>query len=225
MKGQKMADVDGAETLENQMDALESSLSSATGMAAGFDAELRRIHQTFSATGKGVAALENSLSRGLKNAIDGVVFDGMKLSDALETVARSMIGTAYNAAVKPVTDQVGSLLAGSVSGLFGGVSPFADGAAFGQGRVMPFAKGGVVTSPTNFPMRGGTGLMGEAGPEAIMPLTRGADGKLGVQAQGGGAATTVVMNITTPDVDGFRRSQTQVAAQMSRALSRGQRNR
>ncbi len=74
-------------------------------------------------------------------------------------------------------------------------------------------------------MRGGTGLMGEAGPEAIMPLTRGADGKLGVQAQGGAGATTVVMNISTPDVDGFRRSQAQVAAQMSRALSRGQRNR
>lgn len=220
-----MSDRDTVETLESQVDALESSFASATGMAAGFDAEMRRIHQTFSATGKGVAALESSLGRGLKGAIDGVVFDGMKLSDALEKVANSMIGTAYNAAVKPVTDHVGSLIAGSVSGIFGGASPFADGAAFGQGRVMPFAKGGVVTGPTNFPMRGGTGLMGEAGPEAIMPLTRGADGKLGVQAQGGSAATTVVMNITTPDVDGFRRSQAQVAAQMSRALSRGQRNR
>ncbi|WP_116597056.1 phage tail tape measure protein [Primorskyibacter marinus] len=220
-----MSDRDTAETLENQVDALESSFASAAGMAAGFDAEMRRIHQTFSATGKGVAALETSLSRGLKGAIDGVVFDGMKLSDALERVANSMIGTAYNAAVKPVTDHVGSLIAGGVAGIFGGASPFADGAAFGQGRVMPFAKGGVVTGPTNFPMRGGTGLMGEAGPEAIMPLTRGADGKLGVQAQGGSGATTVVMNITTPDVDGFRRSQAQVAAQMSRALTRGQRNR
>ncbi len=130
-----MSDRDAVETLENQVDALENSLASATGMAAGFDAEMRRIHQTFSATGKGVAALETSLSRGLKGAIDGVVFDGMKLSDALERIANSMIGTAYNAAVKPVTDHVGSLIAGGVSGIFGGASPFADGAAFGQGRL------------------------------------------------------------------------------------------
>ena len=89
---------------------------------------------------------------------------------------------------------------------------------------MPFAQGGVISSATAFPMRGGTGVMGEAGPEAIMPLARGSDGKLGVRGAGGGA-TTIVMNITTPDVQGFQRSQTQIAAQMSRALSTGNRNR
>jgi len=47
-----------------------------------------------------------------------------------------------------------------------------------------------VGGPTMFPMNGGkTGLMGEAGPEAIMPLKRGANGKLGVEASGGGAST------------------------------------
>jgi phage-related minor tail protein len=73
-------------------------------------------------------------------------------------------------------------------------------------------------------MRGGTGLMGEAGPEAIMPLTRGADGRLGVQAAGGGRSVQVVMNISTPDAQSFQRSQSQIAAQMSRALGRSQRN-
>ena len=72
---------------------------------------------------------------------------------------------------------------------------------------------------------GGMGLMGEAGPEAIMPLSRGPDGSLGVRAQGGGRPVTVVMNIQTPDVQGFQRSQSQIAAQMGRALSRGARNR
>jgi len=67
--------------------------------------------------------------------------------------------------------------------------------------------------------------MGEAGPEAIMPLARGADGRLGVQTSGGSRAVTVVMNITTPDVQGFQRSQAQIAAQAQRMLSRGQRNR
>lgn len=77
-----------------------------------------------------------------------------------------------------------------------------------------------------FAMRGGTGLMGEAGPEAILPLARGADGRLGVQAGGGGGRpVTIVMNIATPDVQGFQRSQSQIAAQAARAMARGQRNR
>jgi phage-related minor tail protein len=66
--------------------------------------------------------------------------------------------------------------------------------------------------------------MGEAGPEAIMPLTRGADGRLGVSAQGG-QRVTVNMNISTPDAQGFQRSQAQIAAQVNRAIARGNRNR
>lgn len=89
---------------------------------------------------------------------------------------------------------------------------------------MPFADGGVVSGPAVFGMRGGLGLMGEAGPEAIMPLTRGSDGKLGVRAAEG-RAVSVTMNISTPDVQGFQRSRSQIAAQLSRALSAGARNR
>ncbi len=100
--------------------------------------------------------------------------------------------------------------------------PYANGGAFAQGRVMPFANGGIVNGPVFFPMRGATGLMGEAGPEAIMPLTRGRDGKLGVRAEGG-RSVHVTMNITTPDAESFRRSQGQVAAQVNRMLGRGRR--
>jgi len=61
---------------------------------------------------------------------------------------------------------------------------FAKGGAFQGGKeVQAFASGGVVSSPTLFPMaNGGTGLMGEAGAEAIMPLRRGSNGRLGVEA-------------------------------------------
>lgn len=68
---------------------------------------------------------------------------------------------------------------------------FAKGGVFDQG-VQKFANGGVVTQPTLFPMASGIGLMGEAGPEAIMPLKRGRDGKLGVAANDNGG--TVVVN-------------------------------
>jgi phage-related minor tail protein len=68
--------------------------------------------------------------------------------------------------------------------------------------------------------------MGEGGPEAILPLSRGSDGRLGVQApSGGGNVTHVTFNISTPDADSFRRSQGQIAAQLSRAVAAGSRNR
>jgi len=73
--------------------------------------------------------------------------------------------------VNPVTTHLGGMLAQGVNAAVTGMMPFADGASFSQGRVMPFASGGVVRTPVAFPMRGGTGLMGEAGPEAIMPLS------------------------------------------------------
>ncbi len=220
-----MSDYDDLESFETQVETLEATMASATGMAAGFEAEMRRIRGTFAATGQDVRTLERGMSRGLRRAFDGVLLDGMKLSDALQTVAQSMINAAYSAAVRPVTDHFGGLLAQGVGSLMSGVFPFANGGTFAQGRVMPFAKGGVVGSPTYFAMRGATGLMGEAGPEAIMPLTRGADGSLGVKAQGGNGPVNVVMNIQTPDADSFRRSQSQIATQVSRALGRAQRNR
>jgi len=216
-----MADIG---TMQEQLQALEAQLGSSVSMVATFDGELARMRETMIFTGREVNTLSGGISGGLRKAFDGLIFDGMKLNDALKTVANTIVDSVYSIAMKPVTGALGGLLAQGVAGVMGSGMPFANGGAFSQGRVMPFAKGGVVSSPTGFPMRGGMGLMGEAGPEAIMPLTRGPDGKLGVQSAGG-RAVNVVMNITTPDVQGFQRSQSQVAAQVSRALSRGQRNR
>jgi phage-related minor tail protein len=209
--------------LTDQITALETTLGGTAGMVSSFDAELGRLQGNLSATEKDVGALASGFGSGLRRAFDGLVLDGTKLSDTLRGLAKTMADTVVGAALKPVTDQFGGLLAGGLGGLLGG--SFAKGGAFVQGQVMPFARGGVVAQPTTFPMRGGTGLMGEAGPEAIMPLTRGPDGSLGVRASGGGGPVTVVMNISTPDVAGFARSQSQIAAQAMRALARGQRNR
>ncbi|WP_158967916.1 phage tail tape measure protein [Chachezhania sediminis] len=227
--------------LEERIDALGTSLGGTSQMAAGFDGELKRIRGSFEQTGKEIGGVERGMSNGLRRAFDGLLTDGMKLSDALKTVAESMIRSTYNAAMKPATEGLSGFLAKGIGKLVGGVLPFADGAAFAQGRVLPFAdgapfsqgrvvpfaEGGIFSGPTTFPMRGATGLMGEAGPEAIMPLTRGPDGKLGVRASGGsgGGGVNVTMNISTPDAGSFRRSQGQIAAQMGRMLGRGHRNR
>ncbi|WP_050527402.1 phage tail tape measure protein [Pseudorhodobacter aquimaris] len=217
-----MADI---EDLEDQIAALELTLDGTGSMVSAFDGELSRMRDSLVFTGREVNTLSNSIGGELRRAFDGVVFDGLKLSDALKGVAETMMDTVYSVAMKPVQSALGGLVANGLNSALGGIMPFADGGAFTQGRVMPFAKGGVVSSPTNFPMRGGMGLMGEAGPEAIMPLARGADGRLGVQAGGSAQPITVVMNISSPDVSGFQRSQSQIAAQASRALARGQRNR
>ena len=216
-----MADIG---TMQEQLEALEAQLGSSVSMVAAFDGELARMRETMVFTGREVNTLSSGISGGLRKAFDGLVFDGLKLNDALKTVANTIVDSVYAIAMKPISGALGGFLGQGVSSVMGAGMPFANGGAFAQGRVMPFAKGGIVSSATSFPMRGGRGLMGEAGPEAIMPPARGPDGRLGVQA-GGGRAVNVVMNITTPDVQGFQRSQSQVAAQVSRALARGQRNR
>lgn len=219
-----MDDIDGLDALESEAKTLESTLGSVTSMTDAFEGQLRRMKTTLGDTTRDLGNLERGFSGGLRRAFDGLVFDGKSLSDSLATLGQAMSRTVYSNAMKPVTDHFGGILAGGVNSLISAMMPFENGAAFSQGRVTPFAKGGVVNGPVNFPMRGGTGLMGEAGPEAIMPLSRGADGRLGVKAQGG-QAVNITMNISTPDVAGFQRSQGQIAASLGRALGRGQRNR
>lgn len=220
-----MTQVDGADELRDQLEALEDALAGSQVVASAFADELQHMRATISDTGRQVRDLSGGISKGLRSAFDGMLFDGMKLQDAFTKIGQSMSQAAYSSAMRPVTNHIGNIASAGISSVLSGLMPNATGNPFSQGRVMPFAKGGVVSSPTTFPMRGATGLMGEAGPEAIMPLTRGPDGSLGVRAQGGAAATHVVMNISTPDAESFRRSQGQIAAQMGRALARGSRNR
>lgn len=222
-----MGDFDELDGFEARMAELEQTLGEASSVTAAFDDELRRMRDGLLYTEREAAALGNSVGNGLRRAFDGLVFEGDKLSDSLKNVAKSMADAAYNTAMQPVQQALGDSLTAGVTDLVTGMLGFARGGAFTQGRVVPFARGGVVTAPTTFPMRGATGLMGEAGPEAIMPLARGADGRLGVRATdgGGGRPVSVVMNITTPDVEGFRRARSQIAADVGRALNRGQRNR
>jgi len=220
-----MVDEIGSEgPLDEQLARLEESLGGAGAMIARFDEELGRMAATLNEAGGSVGAFSTRIDTGVRRAFEGVVFGGASGGEALRSVAQSVAGATYQAAVRPATGRLGDLVASGLGGF--GAAAFADGGAFAQGRVMPFARGGVVSGPVAFPMRGGTGLMGEAGPEAILPLERGADGALGVRAGAGGARPVqVVMNVTTPDVAGFRRSSGQIAAQVGRALARGERNR
>lgn len=221
-----MANKDGFDGLgEDSQITLGKGLDQSARITAEFDAELARLRQSMLYTNREVGTLTTGIGSGLRRAFEGLAFDGLKLSDALKGIARSMADTAFGVALKPIEQALSGAIAQGVNGLMSGVLPFANGGAFSQGRVMPFAKGGVVSQPTYFPMRGATGLMGEAGAEAIMPLQRGSDGRLGVAAAGGaGRAVNVTFNVSTPDVAGFQRSQSQIASQLGRMLARGERN-
>ena len=88
-----------------------------------------------------------------------------------------------------------------------------------------FASGGVIATPAYFPLGPGRlGVAGESGPEAILPLSRGRDGRLGVAMSGARAVANVTVNIATPDADSFRRSEAYITGQIARAVTRGQRS-
>ena len=121
----------------------------------------------------------NQLTYAFKDAI----MHSKNLGDALSNLANRVQDMLVNKALD-------NLIGGMIGGMF------AKGAAFQAGGVTAFASGGVVGSPTLFPMRGGRmGLMGEAGAEAIMPLTRTSSGDLGVKAVGAGTVVNTSINI------------------------------
>lgn len=130
-------------------------------------------------------------NRELTSAFKDAIMNSKNLGDALSNLANRVQDMLVNKALD-------SLLGNFMGG-------FAKGAAFSGGGVTAFASGGVVNSPTMFPMRGGMGLMGEAGAEAIMPLTRTSNGDLGVKAVGGGS--TVIAPQITIHVSGGSKEQ------------------
>jgi TP901 family phage tail tape measure protein len=120
----------------------------------------------------------------------GSMIDGTKtVQQAFRDMARDIISELYDVLVV-------QQLVGNIKSALGGDGGFLGGLFGSGGVVTTHAKGGVVNSPTLFPMNSGVGLMGEAGPEAIMPLSKTSSGDLGVKVAGGQSPTggTVVIN-------------------------------
>lgn len=172
--------------------------------------------------------ISGALTDGFEGGVDGILASFEKLITEITAqivaaqIAESLFGGLTGSGGKGPKGggfDFGGLISSFLGGFGGG---YAKGGVFAGGQVQAFANGGVVGSPTLFPMGGGrTGLMGEAGPEAIMPLTRGPDGKLGVRAEGGSRSTTI--NVTVPG-NTARETAMQLAAEASRAVRRTARN-
>jgi phage-related minor tail protein len=165
----------------------------------------------------------NAFAKAITSAFAQGVTGAKSFDTVLKSLALRLSDLSVSMALKPVTQAIGS----NLNSLFTTVNNATGNGAINLGLGFrtpePFATGGVIGTPTYFPIgRGGAGLAGEAGPEAIMPLTRGSDGRLGVAAAGGGAAN-VTVNIATPDAESFRRSDVYLTGLIARAVARGQR--
>ncbi len=116
--------------------------------------------------------LAQNFGRSLSSALTRSAASGRSLDGVLGTIGTKLAAVTARFAAGSLRTGLTSLL----NGLFdtesdGGGGSFAKGAAFRGGRVTPFAAGGVVAAPSYFPMAGGTGLMGEAGPEARVTIS------------------------------------------------------
>jgi phage-related minor tail protein len=158
----------------------------------------------------GLTSAATTFSKVMTQAFSSSVASGQKFDDVLKSLALKMSDLAAKSALQAGAGAMSSSISSLVSSLFGG----ADKAGVSS-PVKAFASGGVIGTPSYFPMPGG-------GTEAIMPLQRAADGSLGVAMQGGG--NTINVQIATPDLDGFRRSENYVTGQIARAVARGQRS-
>ena len=169
---------------------------------------------------KRAQGLGRSFASTLSTGLEGLVFKGKSFRDTLRSIALSMSKLAFKAAFKPLENNLSSLFTNVFAAGFRG---FSNGGVVSRAMPVPFASGGVIASPTTFPLRDGQiGVAGERGAEAILPLSRGADGRLGVKTQGGGGVA-VTFNVQTPDVESFNRSEAQIAAMLARAVDRGER--
>ena len=129
------------------------------------------------------------------------VIDGTKtLGEAFKDMALSIISQIVRMQIQMIIFKaimgIGTAAAmPDINPAVGGpVTYVAKGGVFERGNVIPFDKGGIVSSPTIFPMANGAGLMGEAGPEAVLPLTRGPSGNLGVESTGSGQPINITIN-------------------------------
>ena len=142
-------------------------------------------------------------------------------SNNFRSSLRQLISTLAQLAIRFAALRLFNPARGGFLGGIGSFLGFEKGGVFQSGRVVPFADGGIVNSPTLFPLRGGkTGLMGEKQPEAIVPLHRDGRGQLGVRMSGGGGGG-VQQNVTVnvfPQGGGGEEGNKNIGEEVARAV-------
>jgi hypothetical protein len=184
-----------------------TSVTKTTSAMEDFRAGLGSYIESIGTLGANLSNVTQTAFKGLEDAIVSLTTTGTFnfqqfaqsiIEETTRMVTRMLI-------IAPLLRSLQSLFSGGGGGgLLGVASSLSKTVGFGvnamgnvyaQNGIQKFARGGIVDKPTMFPFAKGIGLMGEAGPEAIMPLRRGRDGRLGVQATNGGGGVSVVVNV------------------------------
>jgi lambda family phage tail tape measure protein len=209
-----------AEQRQREMDGLVQKRKDAEGLGntnevKALDDQIRALTRSYAEMDK----LANSAAFGFKSGITAYLEGIGSLADSVKNVTKNVLQNLEDKLVEFVATGKASFqdfanyviqqllriviqqtimkpILQGLSSLFPSIFPKgnANGNVFAANGIVPYAMGGIVDRPTLFPFAKGIGLMGEAGPEAIMPLKRGADGKLGV-AGGGRGGTTVNVSV------------------------------
>lgn len=218
--------------LKNEYDLLTDAIEAFRAKNSELGDELAKIFEQLKASGEAAKSPLESYAAKIQDVTTQIqeatvnAFQGMEdaLTEFVMTgklnfadFARSVIADLTRIAIRSAI--IAPL--GKAFGLPGFDTKDALGNVYGKNGIVPFAKGGVVSKPTIFGFaNGGVGLMAEAGyPEAIMPLKRGRDGKLGVEASGGGSnIVNVTVNADSTTVEGNMSESKQLGEAIAAAI-------
>lgn len=194
-KGATQAELDAAtaraSTRTDARQQAESRITAANDdWYAGLTDGLKDYAGTFKSTYENMREIGTGVASSIGNAFSNMAKNG---TFSFRAFASSVLADLANIGIKMASSWISKFIMNGIGSFFGAkstpITPSARGNVFSGGNVIPFATGGVLTTPTTFPMaNGNTGLAGEAGAEALIPLARMSNGELGVQAVGGGAA-------------------------------------
>lgn len=190
---------------------------------AGAQAALSSYIEDISNVAKSTENAMTSAFQGMEDALVDFAMTGkLNFKDLANSIIKDMLRIAIQQMIlRPI---LGAMFPGSSVIPMQPGGGYANGGAFGSyGEISAFANGGIVNKPTMFAFANGgagqLGLMGEAGPEAIMPLQRGSDGKLGVRAAGGGEVNNVTVNVNVESGSTDQTATASGAAQLGKAIA------
>ena len=207
---------------------IENSKDAITGIKTSLKSLWEESTNYAQIAGDTVTSTVNGMASAFSNWTTTGIFDFKNfansiISDLTRIAAKWAIMQVINGVIGSGISATGGGTLGTISSGTGTFTPSAKGNAFDNGKIIPFANGTIIGSPTYFGLNNRIGVAGEAGPEAILPLARGTDGKLGIKGNRGGNIN-INMTINTNDAKSFEKSKDQIFSQLRYQMARVGRN-
>ena len=229
----------GVLSVKKESDAISDAMARRRREIEDMLREMERLRKKSKETAEQIKNAANDIGDAFVSAFEKAVFATDNLRNTIKAMLLDIEKAMFRAFVsEPMKKQMVEWTQQGIGALMGMFSPGGGGdiASIGYGEKLPgggtrqlpfdiptkFEKGGVIGGPFVFPMRTGMGIAGEKGEEAIMPLAKDSQGRLGVKAtETAQAPINVSMYITTPDANSFRQSRSQIMRDLNFGIRRG----